>query len=162
MTSGRKMGWSLVGSTAVEDHELSVLCTSYSLLSKVRVGLPAYLARTICEFDKRPLPRTATFGFEMQFLGYDEIGFCSDFPRPDFESARNGRKPPWPPEFGVEVVTLQPGEALVFTESLMHSTALYKGRGQRRTLFCKLVLLDNELLDPQRIDAMLAQGIHPN
>ena len=33
-------------------------------------------------------------------------------------------------------MTLQPGEALVFTESLMHSTALYSGRGQRRTLFC--------------------------
>ena len=62
-------------------------------------------------------------------------GICS-FPRPDLASAPNGSKPPWPEEFGVEVVTLQPGEALVFTESLMHSTALYSGRGQRRTLFC--------------------------
>ena len=59
-----------------------------------------------------------------------------DFPRPNFDSAPGGSKPPWPAEFGVEVVTLQPGEALVFTESLMHSTALYSGRGQRRTLFC--------------------------
>ena len=39
-------------------------------------------------------------------------------------------------------MTLQPGEALVFTERLMHSTSLYKGRGERRTLFCKLAFLD--------------------
>ena len=56
------------------------------------------------------------------------------FSRPDI---RGRELPPWPEEFGVELATPQPGQALVFTEKLMHSTHPYKGRGQRRTMFMK-------------------------
>ena len=30
--------------------------------------------------------------------------------------------PPWPEDFGVELVTAQPGQALLFSESMQHST----------------------------------------
>ncbi len=40
----------------------------------------------------------------------------SGYPRPDFV-ARDARHPPWPEDFNVEVVTLNVGEALVFTVS---------------------------------------------
>ena len=56
------------------------------------------------------------------------------FSRPDI---RGRELPPWPEEFGVELATPQPGQALIFTEKLMHSTHPYKGRGQRRTMFMK-------------------------
>lgn len=59
-----------------------------------------------------------------------------DFHRPVFSRADGTAKPPWPENFGVEVVTVQPGDALIFSEKLLHSTAMYTGSGQRRTLFC--------------------------
>jgi len=59
-----------------------------------------------------------------------------DFDRPTFSRADGTAKPPWPEAFGVEVVTVQPGDALIFSEKLLHSTAMYTGAGQRRTLFC--------------------------
>ena len=56
------------------------------------------------------------------------------FARPNIK----GRNlPPWPEEFGVELATVQPGAALVFTETMLHSTYPYSGPGQRRTLFYK-------------------------
>ena len=59
-----------------------------------------------------------------------------DFRRPVFSRADGTAKPPWPDDFGTEVVTVQPGDALIFSEKLLHSTAMYTGSGQRRTLFC--------------------------
>ena len=59
-----------------------------------------------------------------------------DFRRPVFSRADGTAKPPWPEHFGAEVVTVQPGDALIFSEKLLHSTAMYTGSGQRRTLFC--------------------------
>jgi len=56
------------------------------------------------------------------------------FPRPDVQGHN---LPPWPDEFGVELATVQPGGALVFTETMLHSTFPYSGQGQRRTLFYK-------------------------
>ena len=39
---------------------------------------------------------------------------------------------------GCDVVTLKPGEALIFTEKLLHSTAMWSSRiGHRKTLFYK-------------------------
>ena len=59
-----------------------------------------------------------------------------DYRRPVFSRADGTAKPPWPDDFGTEVVTVQPGDALIFSEKLLHSTAMYTGSGQRRTLFC--------------------------
>ena len=59
------------------------------------------------------------------------------FPRPGFSTAE-ARFPPWPAELGVEIVTLRPGQALVFTEKLLHSTAMWSSRiGPRKTMFYK-------------------------
>eukprot|EP01052_Picozoa_sp_SAG31_P034696 SAG31_NODE_4090_length_3600_cov_4.861183_3_plen_188_part_00 len=50
-------------------------------------------------------------------------------------------KPPWPPEVASEVTRVegQPGDAILFTERLVHSTVPWVGHGQRRTLFFKYV-----------------------
>lgn len=54
-------------------------------------------------------------------------------PRPPTATTQHHR-PPWPEEFGIEVVRLEVGDCLLFSEQLMHATVPYTGRGQRRTL----------------------------
>lgn len=59
--------------------------------------------------------------------------------KPSFESPdlTDRHMPPWPEEFGVELITTKPGDCLIFTEKLVHSTFPYSGAGQRRTMFMK-------------------------
>jgi hypothetical protein len=60
----------------------------------------------------------------------------ADHPRPPTATTVHHR-PPWPEEFGMDIVQLDPGDCLVFSEKLLHATAPYTGRDQRRTLFYK-------------------------
>lgn len=50
-------------------------------------------------------------------------------------------KPPWPPEVARDVTRVegQPGQAVIFTERLVHSTIPWRGAGSRRSLFLKYV-----------------------
>ena len=50
-------------------------------------------------------------------------------------------KPPWPPEVDCDVTRVegQPGQAIIFTERLVHSTVPWRGSGSRRSLFLKYV-----------------------
>lgn len=58
-----------------------------------------------------------TRNYESKMMGFAGTACLSGthnpgFPRPEMED----RQPPWPEEYGVEVVTLKVGDALIFTE----------------------------------------------
>jgi hypothetical protein len=87
---------------------------------------------------------------------------------PEGEAAQNTHHlPPWPPEwreqYGMETVQVQPGECLIFSEKLLHATAPYTGRRERRTVFCKYVPADAAPNpDPQyQYDAVGVAGLTP-